>query len=319
MNTPLPPTDPSAENDQLPGEAEVAALFRQLPRNEPGPALDAAVLRAAAQALEETTAGQSRTERRKAPREPGDWVHPKPDSVIAARAIPSIDSAARTGRRHAPRWLVGLGSAASLVLVAGVAWHMRSTTRDEPAQANHAMSSPQTAAPAQAARMADTANSKPAEDAANQDKRRAMVVGAVDSVASPSVSELAAAPPPPKIQPSLQSTGRVANKASDTHGSTPAAARVLPTPAPPLQEISAQPVAAPPPAPPAPPSPAVAAQTTVNTAVDANDTPAQELDKIQQLFTQGHDDEAHQRLRDFRQAHPRWPLPPTLQAQLPKP
>ena len=63
----------------------------------------------------------------------------------------------------------------------------------------------------------------------------------------------------------------------------------------------------------------MAAPTTFNTTVDASDTPAQELDKIQQLFMQGHDDEAHQRLRDFRQAHPRWPLPPALQAQLPKP
>lgn len=319
MTTPLLPTDPSAEDDKLPGEAELAALYRQLPRNEPGHALDAAVLRAAAQALEETTAGQSPIERHKTPREPGDRVHPKPDSAIAARTIPSIDSAARTGRRHVPRWLVGLGSAASLVLVAGLAWHMRSTTGDEPAQANHAISSPQAAAPARAARMADAANSKPAEDAANQDKRRAMAGGTVDSVASPSVSELAAAPPPPRIQPLLRGTGRVANKAIDTNGSTHAAARVLPAPPPPLQEISAQPVAAPPPAPPAPPSATMAAPTTVNTAVDASDTPAQELDKIEQLFMQGDHDEAHQRLRDFRQAHPRWQLPPALQGQLPKP
>ena len=318
MTTPLPPTDPSAEDDKLPGEAELAALYRQLPRNEPGPALDAAVLRAAAQAIEET-GGQSRTERRKAPREPGDWVHPKSPLTGSADAIPSVDSGTRMPRQRVPHWLVGLGSAASLVLVAGLAWHMRSTTTDEPAQANRAMSSPQVAASPQARQMTETANAKPAADVANQDKRGAMVGDAVDTVASPGMHELAAAPPPPKIQPSLQSTGRVSSKASNAHGSTAAAAKVLPAPAPPLQEISAQPVAAPPPAPAAPPSPAVAAQITVNTAVDANDTPAQELDKIQQLFTQGHDDEGHQRLRDFRQAHPRWPLPPALQAQLPKP
>ena len=36
MTTPLPPTDPSSGDDKLPGEAELAALYRQLPENVPG-------------------------------------------------------------------------------------------------------------------------------------------------------------------------------------------------------------------------------------------------------------------------------------------
>ena len=70
---------------------------------------------------------------------------------------------------------------------------------------------------------------------------------------------------------------------------------------------SAQPVA---------PSAAASDQAT---AARPGDTPAQELDKIRQLFAQGQHDEALQRLRAFRQAHPQWPLPAELQAQLQEP
>jgi resuscitation-promoting factor RpfA len=51
----------------------------------------------------------------------------------------------------------------------------------------------------------------------------------------------------------------------------------------------------------------------------ASDTPAQELDKIQQLFKQGQTNEARQRLAAFQHAHPQWDLPPELRAQLRKP
>lgn len=324
MTTPLPPTDPSATDDKLPGEAELAALYRQLPQKEPGPALDAAVLRAAAQALQNID-GQSPIERRKLPRESGDRLQPGPVSAMAARAIPSIDSAARTRRRRVPHWLVGLGSAASLVLVAGLAWHMRTATTEQPAQASRrAAPSPQVAAsPAQDRLMADSAKAKPAalqaDDAANQAKRQSMVRGAAGAVAPPAVSELAAKVPTSKIQPPMRSTWPASDKARAALTYAPAAPMTQPPPAPPLQEVSDAPVAAPPPAPPAPASPPVAAKATASTAPDAKDTPAQELDKIRQLFAQGHDDEARQRLRDFRLAHPQWPLSPALQAQLPRP
>ncbi|RAN81630.1 hypothetical protein B5P43_07730 [Bacillus sp. SRB_336] len=62
------------------------------------------------------------------------------------------------------------------------------------------------------------------------------------------------------------------------------------------------------------PAPSVGA-TTAGTS----DTPARELDEIQQLFKQGRDDEARERLTAFQHAHPQWDLPPELRAQLRKP
>jgi hypothetical protein len=67
------------------------------------------------------------------------------------------------------------------------------------------------------------------------------------------------------------------------------------------------------------PAPIAATAADTGTATNASDTPAQELDKIRQLFAQGHDDEAQQRLAAFRHAHPQWELPPELQAKLRKP
>ncbi|HEX7381439.1 MAG TPA: hypothetical protein VF265_04710 [Nevskiaceae bacterium] len=88
MTTPLPPSKP--HDDDLPGEAELKALYGRLPPHEPGPALDAAVLRAAAQAVATTTP-----------------------------------------RRRA-RWPVALGTAATLVLAAGLGWQMRELPVEAP-------------------------------------------------------------------------------------------------------------------------------------------------------------------------------------------
>jgi Meckel syndrome type 1 protein len=57
----------------------------------------------------------------------------------------------------------------------------------------------------------------------------------------------------------------------------------------------------------------------MDTTSYASDTPAQELDKIRQLFALGHNDEAQQRLTAYHLAHPRWDLPLDLQARLRKP
>ena len=69
------------------------------------------------------------------------------------------------------------------------------------------------------------------------------------------------------------------------------------------------------------PAPAPVEEVAANTATTPNaaDTPAQELDKIQQLFAQHQDDEARQRLEAFHHLHPTWDLPPELRAQLRQP
>lgn len=296
MSTPLPPNDPATPDEKLPGEAEVAALYRHLPRREPGPELDAAVLHAAAHALGVDRA-PLHVERRKNPRESGDWVHPKPLSAIKARAIPSVDPAARARRRPMPHWLVALGSAASLVLVAGLAWHMRSTSPASPLPT-------ETAAPAQAVtlptagqaadRAVTAAAPSPRTQAAQAARRRSMAAG--KQAVAPAVVAERMAPPPPVT---------------------------------PMAKASLQPqMAAAPPAPPPPPLPAMLqvpappADTVAKEAAPATAgviTPAEELARIEQLFAQGEQHEARQRLLDFHHAHPQWPLPPELQAKLPKP
>ena len=334
MTTPLPPTDPSTRDDKLPGEAELAALYRQLPQNEPGPELDAAVLRAAAQVLEGAD-DEPRVERRKGPREPGDWVHPKPLSGTSVEQFRSIESVVRTRRRRSPSWLIALGSAASLVLVAGLAWHMRE-------------SSPPRSAPVA------------------QEEAAAVRISAAADQASPAVAPRAA-PPAPAVSPepvarsappsadrqiAMRASAAKKLKQNDAlqFAQRKAAARSVVTP-PPIAELAATapPAPPPPPAPPAPlqevsanavsgvadqaaaapsaakPMPAAASVATdeaardKGTAQQPGDTPAQELDKIRRLFDQGQRDQALPRLRAFRQAHPQWPLPPALQAQLQEP
>ncbi|MEO7051447.1 MAG: hypothetical protein ABI128_07260, partial [Rhodanobacter sp.] len=263
-------------------------------------------------------------ERREKARVSGEPVHPEFHSSATASPGRSIKSAARPRRRHVPHWLVGLGSAASLVLVAGLAWHMRTTSMQEPAQADRATAAPEAAVSLPPIRQVDdTTNAKPVEDVANPARGQLTLGDTLGSVAAPTVSEGAASSAPAKIPSRLRSAERASNKARDERSSAPAAQiappPVAPSPASPLQEISTRPIAAAAPARAAPPSAAIAAKTSVSTAVDASDTPEQELDKIQRLFMHGHADEARQRLRDFRQAHPDWPLPPALRAQQTEP
>lgn len=334
MTTHLPPTDPACADEPMPGEADLAALYRQLPQSEPSPSLDAAVLRAAAAALA-TSDDSTITERRKGPREPGDWVRPK----IAPPAIPSIEHARR--RARAPRWLITLGSAASLVLVAGLAWQLRESSPPPSAAVAPEVelsSDAATAKPrADSRSLSPVASSHSAPTEQLSEKQKAMpaatakkvqqndelrstrspnaakaivVLPPADDLArieapAPSTPSVPSAPPaafspPPAPQPSRAmnqdvsgsaASGRVA-ESGDTSSSVkrapPAAATVI------LQETS----------------------TDKNTVQKPGDTPAQELDKIQQLFAQDHRHEALRRLRAFHHAHPQWPLSEALQAQL---
>ncbi|MGF6709466.1 hypothetical protein QFZ41_000430 [Luteibacter sp. W1I16] len=80
------PNTPPPHDDDLPDERELAALYARLPKTEPDPALDAAVL------------------------------------AHADRAVPA--------RRRRAHWPVALGSAAVLVLAAGLAWQLRDSRPD---------------------------------------------------------------------------------------------------------------------------------------------------------------------------------------------
>jgi resuscitation-promoting factor RpfA len=314
MTTQLPPQNPREPDEPLPGEAELAALYRQLPQSAPSPALDAAVLRAAAQALapDEESPTVLR-ERRKAERERGDWVHPK------AVAPSAVASPTQGHRARKSRWLIALGSAATVVLAAGLVWRTREMVPATPtpaamdgatpAQAAKNPAQPRTAAPAVATPPTESALPPPPEPAKQ-----------------PPPKMMAAPLPAPTAHTSRKAAAdRSAERASDKarligglHRAAPAS---MPAPATALQETSGNAVEAAPGAtatmaavPPAP-APSVDGITEPT----ASDTPAQELDKIQQLFKQGHTDEAQQRLAAFQHAHPQWDLPPELRAQLRKP
>ncbi|MBQ4853813.1 hypothetical protein IMW82_03855 [Rhodanobacter sp. B2A1Ga4] len=285
MTTPLPPLGPGAPDERLPGEAELAALYRQLPQNEPGPALDAAVLRAAAQALEPNGA----------------------QPAVVAPAAP-----AGSTRKFRPRWLVGLSSAAALVLAAGLAWRMHESPRIESAPVANG-----SVAPVQAEGIAAASNAPapPAPAAAPPEQAASLTLAAAPPArmaARPRqiVAEKQAAPAAREEQRAgaTQRAAAEANAPADSGIAAKTAQPVAAEAAAGMQSMQATMVAVPAP-------PAAAADTTANTS----DTPAQELDKIRQLFVQGHDDEALQRLAAFRLAHPQWKLPPELQATLRQP
>ena len=308
MTTPLPPQDPREPDERLPGEAELAALYRQLPQNEPGPALDAAVLHAAAQALETDGAQRAAAiERRKAPREPGDWVHPKPAAVAPA-------APAGSARKLRPRWLVGLSSAAALVLAAGLAWRMHESPQTESAPVASGSVAP---AQAEATTAATNAPMPPAPLPAPPKQPPPRIIAAAPPAPMAAKSrQVVANKQAAAVSRDEQSAGagsrapadamrRASNEAA-TNAAKPTVAEAAAS-APSMQATMA-----------AAPAP-VAARVDADTAANVSDTPTQELDKIRQLFAQGLDDEAQQRLAAFQHAHPQWELPPELQAKLRKP
>jgi len=327
MTAQLPPQGPQEPDEHLPGETELTALYRQLPQSEPSAALDAAVLHAAAQAV--VAGEQPVIERRRSSREPGNWVQPKPVSAEGPKL--SDPSTASHGRRKAgARWLIALSSAATLMLAAGLAWHMRgmpsTTSTPDAASYRAAVNSPvevappaavaappPPAAPAQlvTAQTADhlvepvaTLQQTPQMASAKTAMKRHH---AIPAPPVEEVSETAAAAPRPVTEMT-----RVAQPAAESYSSTAPVATASQAG---RSEVAAAPMLMPSPVAPAPAIQAIEKPTAVN----PSDTPAQELGKIQQLFTQGHDDAARQRLDAFHHAHPQWELPAELDAQLHKP
>lgn len=345
MNTPLPPD----RDDELPGEAELAALYRKLPASEPGPALDAAVLRAAAQALS--------------------------------------GSSAATRTRRPARWLIPLSSAAMLVLVAGLAWHMRgmpvaehaamqaaapaaastsTTTAPEntavaaPMQERAAAFSPKQPPPPPAQTMAATAPVqtagalesaeaprqpaprlrapsaarmskpytpnliakayKPDQTTLAQDKSADNAVGELRKQAGTRTDAMAAAQADARANDNLSAAVVMNAPAEPEAEAAPAPAPAAPAPPVPVEETAAapedralakdQPVQA-------EAAPMAAPALAADTERRSDDTPAQELVKIRLLFAQHRDDEAQKRLLAFQHDHPEQKLPEDLRGRLP--
>ena len=118
MTTSQPPNHPP-DDAPLPGEEALRARYGQLPRSEPDAALDAAILRAAAQAIADEESPHARRYAHDVPAA-GD---PRDAGPVAIRPAPRL--------RKAPRWLVGLGTAATLLLAGSIAWRMRDVPTEE--------------------------------------------------------------------------------------------------------------------------------------------------------------------------------------------
>lgn len=176
-------------------ESELARLYRRLPQSEPDPKLDAAVLAMARAAVE-------------------------PQRVNALRHAKV--------RPKRPLWLVGLSSAAGLVLAAGVAWQMRSGFHDSPAR---------------------TLSAPPAA----QSEREVIPVAILPDAPMP--AEVAAdtaaapAPPPPPAEPARPQAGAgMTQPRAAAARPESMAAKAQPAPRK-LEQVPEPPAPAPPPAP----------------------------------------------------------------------
>lgn len=306
MTTPLPP-DPM-HDDELPGEAELKALYRRLPSVEPAPELDASIRRAAARAVQDDRRPM------RAPR-----------------------------RRH---WPIALGTAATLVLVAGLAWHMR----EMPVPTASAPSAPVAAATIEVAHAGDAAVRADAGQTGARARVAPTMKAAVEAQRAaaeplrpaaprqawhmapphPAMSLRMPAPaasprPPERIAPASagQAVPGVHTEARAPVAGAPEAAPMTAlapvAPAPP--EPSPPPALPAPPAPPSAPSAFAPADASAPAAADmpATLSPAVELQAIRALYARGETHEADRRLRAFRDAHPDWPVPDDLQQHLEHP
>ncbi|HEY8681594.1 MAG TPA: hypothetical protein VIM06_00355, partial [Rhodanobacter sp.] len=256
--------------------------------------------------------------------------------------LPAAHASSARRKRRWSRLPIALSSAATLVLAAGLAWHMReqpaapqatSETRDEQKPlATAAVASPPANAPAGAPMPSPPALARPVAQIAMQDSA---VRHLARHAPPPPVMEVAAPPMADMALPAASLASSKATAASpmlkgsrppESHAGTNALA---------ADKISEAKVRMPAmvaagklsPSAPAPASAAAIAQEPAapaspseqDTATDSSDTPARELDKIRLLLAQGRDDEARNRLTIFHRAHPQWQLPPQLRAQLRKP
>lgn len=303
------------DNDALPGDDELKALYRSLPRKEPSPELDRAIKRAAADAV------------RSKPR------HSVPRWPVAVASAAMVVVAAGLGWR-----LMQQPSNVPQI----------QTTNSAPAETTPVPAAAPTPPPPPPAATEDVATESATPPAAKlarqatppllskQENIRSAMKPKVLARVTPPPSPAPAAPPPAvaeaSIAPAPQESANVA------YAPVPVAAPPPAPPAPPAAPAQMQAAPAEAAAPQADvaasgaphaamnrqaaamramaaPAPIVPAQDV--TAANSADTPTQELGKIRQLFALQRRDEAVQRLLAFRKAHPDIALPDDLRAQLP--
>lgn len=228
---------------------------------------------------------------------------PRAEPDPALDAIVLAAAARATPPRRRPRWPVALGSAAVLVLAAGVAWQLRDTpprvasaptVQDEPAAAPSPVSAPAPVTvpavqkPARTARVAE----RHAAPATHVEARKAVrTPPSAQPMPLPLEAPAPMAPPAPPVPPAPPAPGEVRTYVAapslklDSAPDTRAQAAYAP----------AEPVAMPAPMAPAP-------------ALD----PDTRVATIRRLLGEGRHDEALRELKALRHAYPHYDLPQDL-------
>lgn len=252
----------------------------------------------------------------------------------AARAVRG-----RPPRRH--RWLVGMGSAAGIVLAAGIAWQVGHEAARH--QATHPAPHASEVIPVQPRERAPAATVIRDDDAAEALAPASSSAPRSDAPSAParkrtSPSAAPAEPPPP---PNRKATTRPASERERTppaESRTHAAPALPAMPAPPVPAVAAPPSAAnttahaeaertseaatgTAPASAADvagdgarPTPAIS--TSVELRRDSRRAPDDWLARIRQLEEQGRHQQARESLLLFQRKHPRHPIPADLEALL---
>jgi len=290
MTTPHAPDD-----ERLPGEDELSSLYRKLPSIEPPAALDAAVRRAAAEAVKPPVALRRR-----------------------ARWPVALSSAAALVVAAGLAWRMGQMPGKQDALREAATQHEAQTITAQEPVAARPMTAPQIPARiveppkqpppppqastrrviAQAKRMQTAPTPPPAVEEASSNRQLAMPA--------------APAPPAPPA-PLVQSADRAAQadgaieafsaSAPASKSAAPMPAQAMPAPmAPPMAEQAMS-------------APAPVNDMSFNKAA----TPEQELQKIRSLFASNQRDDARKRLADFHRDHPDYLLPADLRDQLLQP
>ena len=304
MTTPHAPDD-----ERLPGEDELSSLYRKLPRIEPPAALDAAVRRAAADAVKPAVA----------PRRRAHW----PVALSSAAALVLAAGLA---------WRMGQMPGKQDELREAAAQHeARTVAPQEPAATQ-----PTAALQAPPPRIVQQTKPSPPDGLAHLAQAQVRQKRATPPEPPPAVEEASShpvpapavlapapmpAPAPPPAPPSppappteivdhaaqvdriVQQSPTPTQAYSRRPATAPMAQQAMPAPvAPPMaEEAMAAPVAAP------------------DLRFNKSDTPELELVKIRGLFLSNRREEARTRLADFHRDHPNYELPTDLRDQLLQP